>query len=198
MASVFSHAIAAAAIGTATVGGSFRMQLWTLGAMCSVVPDLDVVHFWFGIPYSHVLGHRGLSHSLFAAAVLACLVTRLVRWRWPASATAPRLFVLFFLTTASHGVLDAMTSGGLGVAFFAPFSATRHFLPWRPIVVSPLSIPEFFTEWGVRVMWSELLWVWLPSAAVALTALTLGRRGTEATSRTLPSRDPSRERTGSS
>nr|HRC76832.1 rhodanese-like domain-containing protein [Kouleothrix sp.] len=32
-----------------------------------------------------------------------------------------------------HGVLDAMTDGGLGVAFFAPFSATRYFFPFRPI-----------------------------------------------------------------
>jgi inner membrane protein len=176
MASVFSHAIAAVAIGTATVGGRFRVQLWTLGAVCSVVPDLDVVHFSLDIPYSHMFGHRGLTHSLFAAAVLACVMTGLVRRRWPASASAVRLWVLFFLTTASHGVLDAMTSGGFGVAFFAPFSATRYFLPWRPIVVSPISIFEFFSEWGVRVMWSELAWVWLPSAAVALAALTLRRR----------------------
>jgi inner membrane protein len=176
MASVFSHAIAAVAIGTATVGGRFRVRLWTLGAVCSVLPDLDVVHFSLGIRYSHMLGHRGLSHSLLAAVVLACLMTGLVRWRWPASASALRLWVLFFLTTASHGVLDAMTSGGLGVAFFAPFSATRYFLPWRPIVVSPISIVEFFSEWGVRVVWSELAWVWLPSAAVALAALTLRRR----------------------
>jgi inner membrane protein len=176
MASAFSHAIAAAAIGMATVTGPLRVRLWVLGAVCAVVPDLDVVHRAFGIPYSHVLGHRGLSHSLLAAAALACLMTGLVRRRWPASASAPRLWVLFFLTTASHGVLDAMTTGGLGVAFFAPFSTARYFLPWRPIVVSPLSIPEFFSEWGMRVMWSELAWVWLPSAAVALAALALRRR----------------------
>jgi inner membrane protein len=176
MPSVFSHAIAAVAIGSTTVGGPFRGRLWTLGVVCAVVPDLDVVHLAFGIPYAHLLGHRGLSHSLFAAAVLAGLMTVLVRRRWPASASAARLWMFFFLTTASHGVLDAMTSGGFGVAFFAPFSETRYFLPWRPIVVSPISILEFFSEWGVRVMWSELAWVWLPSAAIALAALTLRRR----------------------
>ena len=27
--------------------------------------------------------------------------------------------------------------GGLGVAFFSPFSNARYFLPWRPIRVAP-------------------------------------------------------------
>ena len=39
---------------------------------------------------------------------------------------------------ASHGVLDALTDGGPGVAFLAPFDDTRYFFPWRPIRVSPL------------------------------------------------------------
>ena len=36
-----------------------------------------------------------------------------------------------FLSTASHGVLDALTDGGLGVAFFSPFDQTRYFFPFR-------------------------------------------------------------------
>jgi hypothetical protein len=39
----------------------------------------------------------------------------------------------FFVVTASHGALDAMTDGGLGIAFFAPFDNTRYFFPFRPI-----------------------------------------------------------------
>jgi len=35
------------------------------------------------------------------------------------------LFAYLFLATASHGVLDAMTNGGLGVAFFSPFDNRR-------------------------------------------------------------------------
>jgi len=30
--------------------------------------------------------------------------------------------LLLFGITASHGVLDAMTNGGLGIAFFSPFT----------------------------------------------------------------------------
>jgi inner membrane protein len=187
MPSVFSHAIAATAIGAIAVGGPTRLTLWGLGAVCAVVPDMDVISLYFGVPYHHVLGHRGLSHSLLFAAVLSSAVTAIVRRTRPTSPSGPRLWTYFFLATASHGLLDAMTNGGLGIAFFAPFSDARYFLPWRPIVVSPISIGEFFGPWGLTVMWSELAWVWFPAALVFLVGLV-------ATSRRLPSKDWSHAR----
>jgi inner membrane protein len=179
--SVFSHAIAAVALGSVTVGGRSRAILWSLGAACAVIPDLDVISLAFGIPYGHILGHRGVSHSLLFAVVLASVVTSILRRTMPASSTAWRLWMFLFLVTASHGFLDSMTNGGIGIAFFAPFSNTRYFMPWRPIVVSPISLPVFFSRRGLIVMWSELGWVWLPAAVVFVTGLMLRR----ATSRTL-------------
>jgi inner membrane protein len=172
MPSVFSHAIAAVAIGGAAVGGPSRLTIWTLGAICAVIPDLDVVSFHFSLPYSHMLGHRGLSHSLLFAAVLASIVTVLLRRIRTGRPSAARLWAFFFLATASHGVLDAMTDGGFGVAFFAPFSDARYFFSWRPIVVSPIGVGEFFGPRGLRVIWSELGWVWLPSAVLFLAGLS--------------------------
>lgn len=52
-----------------------------------------------------------------------------------------------------------MTNGGLGVAFFAPFSSARYFLPFRPIEASPISITAFFTYRGLEVLESEMLWI---------------------------------------
>jgi inner membrane protein len=75
------------------------------------------------------------------------------------------LVAYFFLITASHGVLDALTDGGLGVAFFAPFTARRYFFPWRPIEVSPIGL-GLFSERGAEVFASEFVWVWLPSLAL--------------------------------
>jgi inner membrane protein len=86
------------------------------------------------------------------------------------------LLALYFVAiTASHGVLDALTSGGPGVAFFAPFDSTRYFFPWRPIPVSPLA-SRFFSEWGWRVFSAELALIWLPAGIVALVARGLPRR----------------------
>jgi membrane-bound metal-dependent hydrolase YbcI (DUF457 family) len=82
----------------------------------------------------------------------------------------PALFIFMFACTMSHGLLDAMTDGGRGVAFFAPFNNDRYFLPWRPIAVSPLSVTRFFTAAGMRVIANEFMWVMLPSSLIALMA----------------------------
>src|SRR5688572_10480141 len=81
-----------------------------------------------------------------------------------------RTFILFFACTASHGLLDAMTDGGRGIAFFSPFSNHRYFLPWRPIRVSPIGGIDF------GVLWSEVRWVWLPAMAVAAVGTIRRRR----------------------
>src|SRR5262249_59805525 len=75
------------------------------------------------------------------------------------------LFSYFFAVTTSHGILDAMTDGGLGIAFFAPFDDTRYFLPFRPIKVSPIGL-SFFSARGLDVIRSEFLWVCLPPAII--------------------------------
>jgi len=201
MPTFFSHAIAATALGAVMVAGPSRARLWMLGAVCAVVPDLDVITMQqFGIPYRAMLGHRGLSHSLLFAAALASVVTPLMLRKGAGRPKAWTLWLFFFLVTASHGVLDAMTTGGLGVAFFAPFSDTRYFLPWRPIIVSPISIRAFFGHDGLVRLWNEMGWVWLPAAVVFLVGLALHRsqRPPGATSRRLPSGDRSRGRRGSS
>jgi len=59
---------------------------------------------------------------------------------------------LLFLTTASHGFLDAMTNGGLGIAFFSPFDPTRYFFPWKPILVSPIGLGRFLSQRGAAVL----------------------------------------------
>lgn len=144
--------------------------------LCSVLPDLDVIAFAFGIRYGDFWGHRGFSHSLVFALLLALVVTRIYFKEAGAfSAAWLALSSFFFVCTASHGLLDAMTSGGLGVAFFSPFDNTRHFFPWRPIQVSPIGITQFFSEWGLRVILSEMLWVWLPGLVLIILVEFLRR-----------------------
>jgi hypothetical protein len=83
----------------------------------------------------------------------------------------------FFGRTASVRVL------GLGAVVARPFGrddrrrprnrhalAVRHdplLLPFRPIEVSPIGVRQFFSERGLTVLASEMLWVWLPSAVLA-------------------------------
>jgi len=72
------------------------------------------------------------------------------------------LILFFFLCTASHILLDALTNGGLGVAVFSPFDQERYFLPWRPISVSPFGIREFISTRGWRILQNKFFWVGLP------------------------------------
>ena len=89
-----------------------------------MIPDLDVVGFRFGIHYGDFLGHRGFTHSLAFAIFLAGSVLIFAFSRGVSDLSRPALWVYLFLATASHGFLDAMTDGGLGVALFAP--STTH------------------------------------------------------------------------
>jgi inner membrane protein len=129
--------------------------------IASVIPDLDVLGFIAGVPYGHVLGHRGFTHSVLFALLLAVAAAVLAKPLRTAPAVAA---AVVFVATVSHGLLDACTTGGLGVAFFAPFSNHRYFLPWRVIRVSPIGVAPFFSAWGVSMLASELRWIWVPSA----------------------------------
>jgi inner membrane protein len=174
MASAFSHAFVALAMGKAVRNKALGLRELFLGALCSTVPDLDVLGLPLGIQYGDMWGHRGMTHSVMFAALLAGILVA-IWYRTKPAVTLAGLFIYFFLCTASHGVLDALTDGGLGVAFFSPFDTTRYFFPVRPVLVSPIGISEFFNAYGVRVLASEAIWVWLPSCA-GFVALRLIQR----------------------
>jgi inner membrane protein len=176
MASVFSHGVAALGIGACFYHPGTPKGVWVAGAICSVIPDLDVIGFHFGIHYGDFWGHRGFTHSLVFAALLAGLAVFLAFRQAVPGISRFALWTYFFLATTSHGLLDAMTDGGLGVAFFSPFNTTRYFLPWTPIRVSPIGITRFFSSRGLAVLQSELLYIWLPSALLLFMAFVIRRR----------------------
>lgn len=175
MPTILAHPLVAVSSWAWVRSSTLPRALLVLGAACTVAPDLDVVGLRLGIPYDSLLGHRGLSHSLPFAALLAGALTALVRRVYP-DLPGCRAYAFLFICTASHGVLDALTSGGHGVAFFSPFSNERYFFPWQPIEVSPLSIRRFFSEAGASVLASELRWVAAPLAVFALLGFVF-RRG---------------------
>jgi inner membrane protein len=168
-----SHAVVGVALGTLTSFPQRRRTFWLVSALLPVLPDLDVFGRAFGISFYSMWGHRGVSHSFVAAAVIGVVAALLLHRRLGAR-LAP-LAVYFAAITASHGVLDALTDGGPGVAFFAPFDATRYFFPWRPIPVSPLA-SGFFSEWGWRVFTTELALIWIPAGLVTMLARHVVRR----------------------
>ncbi|SHL83819.1 metal-dependent hydrolase [Hymenobacter psychrotolerans] len=163
MASIFGHCALGATLGKLLLPDRQHWRYWVLAAACAFLPDADVIGFKFHVPYASLWGHRGLTHSIVAAALLATALAGLNGLRRSAEAPAAgRLWLLLFLATASHGVLDAMTTGGEGVAFYSPFDQQRYFFGFRPIQVSPIGVKKFVGEWAARVLKSEVLWVGVP------------------------------------
>jgi len=78
MASPFSHAVAALSIGTCFYRPRITNRVWVAGLLCSILPDLDVIGFRFGIRYGDFWGHRRFRHSLVFAAILAGAVAAAV------------------------------------------------------------------------------------------------------------------------
>jgi len=223
MPSIITHAAVPLALWCAADRGRIPPRLLAAGVIAAMLPDADVLVFALHIPYADAFGHRGASHSLLFAFVLAAVAAVLAffgsgrpwsvpgnsgsRRPWSALLCQPRLApteeamarsgsgrpwsavscqprlaptkagptvastlqaaVFVFVCAASHPLLDAMTSGGLGVALAWPWSEQRFFAPWRPIRVSPFA-PQFFSARGVATLLSELRWVWLPLATAVV------------------------------
>ncbi len=210
MPSIITHAAVPLALWCAADRGRIPTWLLAAGVVAAMLPDADVLAFALHIPYADAFGHRGASHSLLFASVLAALAAVWAffgsgrpwsaphssgsrrpwsaphssgsRRPWSAVSRQPRLAptqrgptlastvqaaVFVFICAASHPLLDAMTSGGLGVALAWPWSEQRFFAPWRPIRVSPFA-PQFFSARGLATLLSELRWVWLPLATAVV------------------------------
>ncbi len=157
MASVFGHGIVGFTLAK-VIDKHHAKWLIILAVLSTILPDFDVIGFKFGIPYAHPMGHRGFSHSILFSVVWAFILMmtlgRKNKGVW---------FLVIFLSTLSHGLLDAMTSGGEGVGFLIPFDNSRFFFPFRGVQVSPIGVEAFFSEWGMRVLFSEFKYIFIPS-----------------------------------
>jgi inner membrane protein len=165
MASILSHPAVPLAIGLGLGTRIVPPKLLLAAVIACVIPDLDVAAFRFGIPYDAALGHRGFTHSILFALTLGTA----------SAAVAPALrtrawfaFLFVALSAASHGFLDAFTNGGRGVMFFWPLDDARLFFPWRVILVSPIGVRAFISGYGLEVLRSEAIWIWLPACFLAL------------------------------
>jgi len=172
-----THTVVALGAGEAFSPEDSPRRFWFFSIVCSIIPDADVIGFFLGIPYSHFFGHRGFFHSPFFGLLLSLFVVmvffkneRIFSRRWWF------YFFYFFLLSASHGILDAFTNGGLGIALLSPFDNTRYFFPCTPIMVSPIGIEPFISRWGLMVLKSEALFIWLPLLLMVMVARMIRKK----------------------
>jgi inner membrane protein len=101
---------------------------------------MDVIGFSFGVRYGDFWGHRGFTHSLFFAAMLAVLVAGVGLSR--GSPGLNSLWLCFSSRWQSHdaGCHDRRQAWS-SVPF--PFENTRYFFRGADLV-SPISLTRFF------------------------------------------------------
>jgi len=167
MATIMTHALVGYTIARICVRKPVSPLYWVLVVTAPILPDLDVIAFKHGIPYQDCWGHRGASHSLLIAFVAALILVTLfkVLTRTQGFKVLKDCFWGLFLGISSHGMLDALTNGGLGVAIFWPANCARYFFPIRPLQVSPIGIEHFF-EKSFAIMKNEFNYVWIPCLVI--------------------------------
>lgn len=129
----------------------------------AMLPDADVLPVALGIPDVGLFGHRGLTHTLVFAllvAVVAGLAAKRMGLR-------PYYYAFFvFLVVGSHGPLDSLTHTSRGVPMLWPFYSEPIAMPWRPIPVAPTGL-EFVTTRGFGVALIEAVY-FLPLLLLSL------------------------------
>ncbi|GLH72793.1 hydrolase [Geothrix limicola] len=163
MSSLFGHALAGLAISAATTQSRPPRRTWALAMACAVAPDLDWFTDFLGFADHSSLSHRGLSHSLLAALLIAA-AAMLLGFR--DQLRSPRHWACMLMAAFSHGLLDACTFGGTGVAFLLPFSAARFVCVWQPIFVSPIPLSGKLLDWLLFSLGTELVWIGIPAALI--------------------------------
>ncbi|MGD1890053.1 MAG: metal-dependent hydrolase [Cyclobacteriaceae bacterium] len=116
----FTQIVLGAAVGEAVLGKKIGNRAPLYGALAGTIPDLDVLFTGFMDYSSVLLFHRGKSHSVLFALLMAIflsqLLTRFEKYKPPKD-----WFWLFFLVFITHALLDAQTTWG--VQLFWPLKA---------------------------------------------------------------------------
>jgi len=114
-----------------------KALLW--GGIAGTIPDLDVVYIWLkgGGAIDEIVLHRGISHSITFAVLMAPLLGWAVNWlyRKKNEANFAQWTNLFFWAIFTHPLLDCLTT--YGTQLFLPFSDHR-------VSIASVFVVDFF------------------------------------------------------
>lgn len=133
-----TQGILGAAVGQAGFQHKLGRKAVWWGAIYGMVPDLDVLVKFSGNPFAEQLYHRGFTHSLFFAPLIAPFAAALMRrmykndnyWDW---------LWLIFWALITHPLLDVFTH--YGTQLLNPLSTYRFSLAAIPVIDLLYSLP---------------------------------------------------------
>lgn len=160
-----THALLPIAVAVAVARRPVPWKLVVVASIAAAAPDVDSIFKKLVSIQSHSLwDHRGATHSLFtalSAGLLAAAMHRLLQVR------ALTAGVVVAAAMASHGLLDMMARGGLGVAYLWPVSSARLIADWQWIHTAPVHRAQLVADVMVRLR-LELWQLIVPMFAIAL------------------------------
>lgn len=170
-----------------------RAVFWTL-LLAANVPDIDIVANLFVDPLTSLHWHRGFTHSIVAAPLVA-LLPAFAGWLFFIRGGFARLWLYAIVGVLVHIFFDLITP--YGTQIFFPFSNARHSLDWMFIIdpwftgglVLLLIAGKVFGRRrraiGAATLALVVLYVgaeaWLRSEALAIFREELGKSGRVAT-----------------
>jgi inner membrane protein len=169
MSSFLTHAIVASTAGLQGGLSVSRSRVVLCSMALAILPDIDAFFRFVGLSQVGWWGHRGLTHSLPFSAMTGLLVLLTFFKKVPRfSRSWWILWGLLFLAGASHGLIDALTDGGQGIALLAPFDSTRYTFIWQPLPLPAVGLEHVASS--ATLVWNEARLVWLPVGVVLLCA----------------------------
>jgi len=137
---LFTHAVLGSAVGGLLASRKIGNKAYLWGALCGLIPDIDVVFMSFIESSKSVLFHRGITHSilflLIASPVFASLIHKYAK---NPEMKLKNWTVFVFATIVSHLVLDLFTTYGTGL--LEPFSDKRFALSSIAVVDLFFTLP---------------------------------------------------------
>lgn len=172
-----------AAVGEATLGRRVGNKALLWGGIAGTIPDLDVL-FTSGDAIREIVIHRGFSHSILFAVLMAPLLGYLTKqfyeMRGRAEATFRQWSWLFFWAIFTHPLLDSLTT--YGTQLFLPFSDHRVSIASVFVVDLFYTVPFLLTVIGVSMMNRQqglrkwLNWIGIAISTAYLAAGLMNKR----------------------
>ncbi len=119
-----THIVLGATIGEVIAGKQLGKKAMVIGAIAQSVPDFDFIMSIWLRPVDELLSHRGITHSILFALVIATTIGLLAsKLKRPNNLSASKWMIFIALELFAHLILDGLNNYGVG--WFEPFSQQR-------------------------------------------------------------------------
>ena len=111
-------------MGEAFAGRTVGKKAMLWGILAQSIPDIDFISSLWLDTADHLLAHRGFTHSILFAIIIAPIIALLAeRWHRPHNISYRRWFFFLISAVLMHILLDAFNNYGVG--WFEPFNHYR-------------------------------------------------------------------------